>query len=59
MCCAADNHNYTWMCHTCVKEFFDSNLNLAIIDKISHFHEIAQIPHIHINRNFSSIFATF
>ena len=23
MCCAADNHNY--MCHTCAKEFSDSN----------------------------------
>ena len=25
MCCAADNHNY--MCHTCAKEFLDSNFN--------------------------------
>ena len=39
MCCAADIHNY--MCHTCAKEFLDSNLNLAVIDKISNFHEIA------------------
>ena len=39
MCCAADNHNY--MCHTCAKEFLDSNFNLAAIDKISNFHKIA------------------
>ena len=25
MCCASDNHNY--MCHTCAKEFLDSNFN--------------------------------
>ena len=25
MCSAADNHNH--MCHTCAKEFLDSNLN--------------------------------
>ena len=40
MCCAADNHNY--MCHSCAKEFLDSNLNEAVNDKISNFHEIAQ-----------------
>ena len=57
MCCAADNHNN--MCHTCAKEFLDSNFNQAVIDKISNFHEIAKIPHVHINRNFSNIFATF
>ena len=39
MCCAADNHNY--MCHACAKEFLDANLNKAVIDKISNFHEIA------------------
>ena len=39
MCCAADNHNY--MCQTCAKEFSDSILNQAVIDKISNFHEIA------------------
>ena len=39
MCCAADNHNY--MCHTCAKEFLDSNFSEAVIDKISIFHEIA------------------
>ena len=38
-CCAADNHNY--MCHTCAKEFWDSNFNLAVLDKISNFNEIA------------------
>ena len=25
ICCAADNHNY--MCHTCAKEFLNSNFN--------------------------------
>ena len=39
MYCAVDNHNY--MCHTCAKEFSDSNFNQAVIDKISNFHEIA------------------
>ena len=39
MCCTADNHNY--MCHTCAKEFLNSNLNWVVIDKISNFHEIA------------------
>ena len=39
ICCAADNHNY--MCHTCAKEFLDSNFSLAVIDKISNFHVIA------------------
>ena len=48
MCYAADNHNY--MCHTCAKEFSDSNFNSAVIDKISNFHEIA--PNTHINHNF-------
>ena len=39
MYCAADNHSY--MCHTCAKKFLDSNLNEAVIDKISNIHEIA------------------
>ena len=39
MWCASDNHNY--MYHTCVKEFFNSSFNLAVIDKISNFHDIA------------------
>ena len=38
MCCASDNHNY--MCHTCAKEFWNSNFNEAVIDKISNFHDI-------------------
>ena len=29
------------MCHICAKEFWDSNFNQAVIDKISDFHEIA------------------
>ena len=38
---AEDNHSY--MCHIglCAKGFLDSNFNLAVIDKISIFHEIA------------------
>ena len=39
MCYAAANHNY--MCHTCAKEFLNSNFNEAVIDKISIFNEIA------------------
>ena len=59
MCCASDNHNY--MCHTCAKEFLDSNLNGAVIDKLQYqiFTILPQISHFHTNRNFSSIFATF
>ena len=44
MCCAADNHNY--MCHTCAKEFSDSNFNQAVTDKILNFLEIA--PKFHV-----------
>ena len=51
--CAADNHNY--MCHICAKGFLDSDFNEAVIDKISNFHEIAQILQIHKNRNLQSI----
>ena len=36
---AAAIHNY--MCHVCAKGFLDLNLNKAVIDKISIFHEIA------------------
>ena len=39
MCCASDNHSYT--CHTCAKEFLNSSLNKAVIDRISNFHDIA------------------
>ena len=39
MCFASDNHNY--MCHTCAKEFLNSNFNKAVIDKIPNFHNIA------------------
>ena len=39
MLCAADNHNN--MRHIYAKGFLYSNFNLAVIDKISHFHEIA------------------
>ena len=48
MCCAADNQNY--MCHTCAKEFLNSNLNYAVIDKISNVYEIAP------NSTYSHIF---
>ena len=37
--CTANNHNY--VCHICAKGILDSNLNEAVIDKISNFHEIA------------------
>ena len=39
MCCASDNCNY--MCHTCAKEFLNSNFNKAVIDKISNIQDIA------------------
>ena len=55
MCCASDNRNY--MCHTCAKEFF--KFELAVIDKISNFHDIAPNFTFSKYRNFSSIFATF
>ena len=55
MCCAAINHNY--MCHTCAKEFLDSNL--AVIDKISNFHKIAPNSTYSQKSFFLGIFATF
>ena len=39
MYCASDNHNFVY--HTCAKEFLNSSFNHAVIDKISHFHDIA------------------
>ena len=39
MWCAADNYNDT--CHTCAEGFLDSSFSLAIINKLSNFHEIA------------------
>ena len=39
MCCALDNYNY--MCHTCSKKFLNLSFNLAVIDQISNFHDIA------------------
>ena len=39
MWCAADNHKS--MCHICEKEHLDSNVNQAVIYKISNFNEIA------------------
>ena len=53
MWCAANDPNY--MYYICAKGFLDLNFNLAVIDKISNFHEIAQISYIHKNCNFSSI----
>ena len=35
MHCAADNHNY--MCHTCAKEFLDSNFNEQLLTKYQIF----------------------
>ena len=57
MCGAADNYNY--MCHTCAKIFEIRNLFKQLLTKHQIFTKLPQIPHIHINRNFSSIFATF
>ena len=34
-------HNCDYVCHTCAKDFLDSNFSWAVIDKISNFHEIA------------------
>ena len=39
MWCAKGNHSY--MSHIGAKGFVDSNLNYAVIDKISNFQEIA------------------
>ena len=39
MRCVADNHNY--MRHIWAKGFLDSNVDEAVIDKISNYHEIA------------------
>ena len=55
MYCAADNRNY--MCHACAKEFLDSIRKL--LTKYQIFTKLPHIPHIHKNRNFSGIFATF
>ena len=57
MCCAADNHNY--MYHTCAKELVDSNFIKHLSTKYQILTKLPQIPHIHINRNFSNLFATF
>ena len=58
MCCASDNHSY--MCHTCAKDFLKIRaLIKQLLTKYQIFTKLPQIPHIHINRNFSSIFATF
>ena len=40
MWCVAGNDNY--MSHICAKGFLDSNLNYAVIDKVTNFQEIAQ-----------------
>ena len=54
MWCAADNYKY--MCHICAKGFLDSNLNQAVIDKISNFQEIAPNFTYSQNLNFSNCF---
>ena len=36
--CAVDNYNY--ICDICARGFLDSNLDLAVIDKLSFFHKI-------------------
>ena len=51
-CFAQYNRNH--MCHMCAKGFLDSNLNLAIIDKILFFLKL-NWPKFYIkNRNFKS-----
>ena len=50
MWCAVVNHNH--MYHICAKEFLDSNFCWAVIDKISFFTKLPQIPHTHKNCNF-------
>ena len=57
MWCAADNHN---ICVTHVqKNFLIRTSTKQLLTKYQTFTTLPQIPHIHINRNFSSIFATF
>ena len=41
ICCKVDNHSF--MIKICAKEFLDSNLNQAVINKISIFTEVAQM----------------
>ena len=36
-----DTYNHNYMCHICAKGYLDSNLNKAVIDKVSNFNEIA------------------
>ena len=56
MCCIADYHNY--MCHTCAKEFLDLNFK-QLLTKYPFLTKLPQISHVHINRKFLSMFATF
>ena len=44
MVCGSINN---YMRHLCAKGLLDSNFNNTVIDKISHFQEIAPILHIH------------
>ena len=61
MWCATGNPNY--MSHICAKGFLNSNLNHAVIDKISNFQKIVQISHIYKKKKkmiiFKSIIVTF
>ena len=48
------------MGHTCANEFLDSITSIKqLLTKYQIFMKLPKIPHIHINRNFLSIFATF
>ena len=59
ICCASDNHNYC-ICVTHVQKNFQIWASIKqLLTKYQIFTKLPQIPHIHINRNFSSIFATF
>ena len=46
MWCTADT--LTYVRHMCAKGFLNPNFNLAVIDKIANFHEIAPKFHIFI-----------
>ena len=53
MWCVTDNLSDTR--HACARGFLLSNFNQAVINKLSNFHEIAQISNIHKNRSFLPI----
>ena len=57
MCCASDN---PIICVTRVQKNVQIRASIKqLLTKYEIFTKLPQIPHIQINRNFSSIFATF